>query len=496
MSGKGSQSKDLRSLHLWQIQGVRDIVVVAAVLAMVWTGYAMRTVTVPLLVAFGLAYLVEPVVQWLTHKGRMRRQMAVTLILGVAGVVVTVGLTFALPIVVAQTTSFVQTVRRERLDAIIGRIQEVVPAEYKDQVGRLGTWVKENISPAPLQRPAPPAMDDAPSDADGAPNAPGTTGVPGAPGTAAPGAAGAAPGGAPAGPPAPGTPTPAPGANGSAAALHPAEPAGALDPEAIRTLVNEELDRRGLTAASAAAGAERQIPFASFLGSGVEQVMLKALDVITLLFLAFLVPFYFWFFSVSFPDAVRFLGAMVPERSRPRVLSLVRDMDRAVSGFVRGRIVIAFFMGVMAALGWKYCGVPYAITLGLAAGVLSIVPYLGFAAVPIAVGLLLLDQMSLPAPERMTWYWIFLGPTLVFVVVQSVEGYLLTPLIAGKATDLGPVSIFVAVLAGASIAGVYGMLLSIPAAACLKIWWREVLLPRIRDWSAGRSADPLPLENE
>ena len=40
MSGKGSQSKDLRSLHLWQIQGVRDIVVVAAVLAMVWTGYA------------------------------------------------------------------------------------------------------------------------------------------------------------------------------------------------------------------------------------------------------------------------------------------------------------------------------------------------------------------------------------------------------------------------------------------------------------------------
>lgn len=480
MSGKGSQSKDLRSLHLWQIQGVRDIVVVAAVLAMVWTGYAMRTVTVPLLVAFGLAYLVEPVVQWLTHKGRMRRQMAVTLILGVAGVVVTVGLTFALPIVVAQTTSFVQTVRRERLDAIIGRIQEVVPAEYKDQVGRLGTWVKENISPAPLQRPVPPAMDDAPSDAEGAPNATGTPSTPGAP----------------AGPPVPAAPVPAPGANGSAAALHPAEPAGALDPEAIRTLVNEELDRRGLTAASAAAGAERQIPFASLLGSGVEQVMLKALDVITLLFLAFLVPFYFWFFSVSFPDAVRFLGAMVPERSRPRVLSLVRDMDRAVSGFVRGRIVIAFFMGVMAALGWKYCGVPYAITLGLAAGVLSIVPYLGFAAVPIAVGLLLLDQMSLPAPERMTWYWIFLGPTLVFVVVQSVEGYLLTPLIAGKATDLGPVSIFVAVLAGASIAGVYGMLLSIPAAACLKIWWREVLLPRIRDWSAGRSADPLPLENE
>ena len=69
---------------------------------------------------------------------------------------------------------------------------------------------------------------------------------------------------------------------------------------------------------------------------------------------------------------------------------------------------------------------------------------------------------------------------------------MLTPLIQGKVTDLDPVSIVVAVLAGGTLAGLYGMLLAVPAAACIKILLREVAMPAIRDWSDGRSKDPLP----
>jgi predicted PurR-regulated permease PerM len=94
----------------------------------------------------------------------------------------------------------------------------------------------------------------------------------------------------------------------------------------------------------------------------------------------------------------------------------------------------------------------------------------------------------------MAWLWIVLAPCLVFGLVQFLEGYVLLPLIAGKATDLDPVSIFVAVLAGAALAGVYGMLLSIPVAACLKIYLREVVMPRLRAWSSGRANDPLPFD--
>jgi predicted PurR-regulated permease PerM len=83
---------------------------------------------------------------------------------------------------------------------------------------------------------------------------------------------------------------------------------------------------------------------------------------------------------------------------------------------------------------------------------------------------------------------------LVFVIVQSIEGYILTPIFSGKATNLGPVPIFVAVLAGASVAGLYGMLLAIPAAACAKILVRETVMPSLKRWTEGKSSDFLPLD--
>ena len=85
---------------------------------------------------------------------------------------------------------------------------------------------------------------------------------------------------------------------------------------------------------------------------------------------------------------------------------------------------------------------------------------------------------------------------MVYGIVQTIEGYVLIPMIAGKATNLDPVTILVAVLAGGSIMGVYGMLIAIPVAACLKILCTEVLLPKVRAWTSGEAADPLPIQRE
>ena len=71
---------------------------------------------------------------------------------------------------------------------------------------------------------------------------------------------------------------------------------------------------------------------------------------------------------------------------------------------------------------------------------------------------------------------------------------MLTPLIAGKATNLDPVTIFVAVLAGGSVLGAYGMLLAIPIAACVKILIQESVLPNVRKWARGEADDPLPFD--
>ena len=92
--------------------------------------------------------------------------------------------------------------------------------------------------------------------------------------------------------------------------------------------------------------------------------------------------------------------------------------------------------------------------------------------------------------------FVILWPSVVFVLVQLIEGYGLTPLIAGKATNLGPVSILVAVLAGGAVGGVYGMLLAIPAAACIKIVITDLLLPRVKQYGRGEAKDMLPISGD
>jgi predicted PurR-regulated permease PerM len=137
--------------------------------------------------------------------------------------------------------------------------------------------------------------------------------------------------------------------------------------------------------------------------------------------------------------------------------------------------------------------VPYAILLGLVTGIFSAVPYLGGVGLPIAIILLWVEQLTLPPGVRMSTLWIIGGPTLVYAIMQILETYVITPTIAGKATNLDPVTILVAVLAGGSVGGVYGMLLSIPVAACLKILLTDVVMPGVREWVKGQSEDPLPL---
>ncbi|MHC4588659.1 MAG: AI-2E family transporter, partial [Planctomycetota bacterium] len=210
-----------------------------------------------------------------------------------------------------------------------------------------------------------------------------------------------------------------------------------------------------------------------------------------------LIPFYFFFFSVWYPSVVKFGRGLIPDSNRPRALELLGKMDNVVAGFVRGRIVISLIMGVMLAAGWAFCGVPYAIVLGLIVGLFCAVPYLGGVGIPLAVVFLAFQELGEPnEAERMAWWGIILWPTLVFGFVQVFEGYVLTPMIAGKATNLDPVTILVVVLAGGSIMGIYGMLLAIPVAACLKILCTDVLLPKVRAWTSGEAQDPLPFDRD
>jgi predicted PurR-regulated permease PerM len=462
----------LSKLHLWQIQGVRDALVIAMFVVIFYAGYAMRSVTVPLLIAFGLAYLVEPIVESVCQRLRMSRPAAVGTIMATAGLGLLVALVIAVPIVIGQSVSFVESFRSGRFNSVIDRAQAVVPEPYQDQVQKIRLWFSENVgsgSGISESDSKSAAISGATADTEHAHATSNAVDLKKQDSTAII------------------------NSNSAAQAATKSVPdkatAKLISQASVDIAVEEALNKRGYFGAQPGGA----FSWTNMFGSSVQGVLTTALEFLTVGFLIALIPFYFWFFSVSFPSAIAKLRALIPEKHRDGTVKLIVEMDHAVSGFVRGRIVISLIMAIMFAIGWKVCGVPYAITLGLVIGLFSVVPYLSAVGLPIAIGLLIVDQLVLPEEARMSWMWIVVGPSLVYAIVQLLEGYVLIPVIAGRATDLGPVSIFVAVLAGAALAGVYGMLLSIPVAACLKIYGREVIMPRVKAWSSGEADDLLPL---
>ncbi len=206
-----------------------------------------------------------------------------------------------------------------------------------------------------------------------------------------------------------------------------------------------------------------------------------------------LIPIYFFSFAWHFDAIVQKVGKNIPSRHSPRVSQIVRQMDQAVSGFFRGRLTVAFVMSAVFMLGWWWAGVPYWFLLGLLASVLNIVPYLVVIAWPLAVLLKWLDFMTgsgaaqaaatQPSAPDWHWVWIVAGPTIAYLVAQFLDNWLITPIVQSRSSNLSAVTIMIVVLVGGAVGGLYGLLLAIPVAACLKIVTQEVLLPHMQEWA-------------
>ena len=404
MTGGSEQptQHDITKLHLWQIQWVRDLILILIVICGIWLGYAMRNITIPLLVALLFAYLFEPLISFLANhpKFPLGRIPVITGILTLLTTGILLVLVISIPMVVSQTSTLVNDIQEGKLRSQLERVTE--------------QYVPENVQKEVLETLS--FLPSGESDTN----------------------------------------------------------SGASN-KTVSKKTNEGLVRIAQTTGD---------------------VALRVIGaIIHFAILAVLIPFYFFFFSLWFPKVKAFASGLIPKDSKNDTISLLRKMDSAVAGFVRGRIVIAFIMAVVLAAGWMIVGVPYAILLGIGVGVLCAVPFLGLIGIPISIGLLFLDQLGVAEGERMVWWGIIVWPLLVFAIVQALDGWVLTPLIAGRATNLDPVTIFVAVLAGGSVLGAYGMLLAIPVAACIKILIQENLLPKIRAWARGEADDPLPFDD-
>ena len=195
-----------------------------------------------------------------------------------------------------------------------------------------------------------------------------------------------------------------------------------------------------------------------------------------------IVPVYLFFFLLSRRDPTRKLRGQLPFLSdgvRDDVIFLIREFIAIVESFFRGQVIIGLIMGVLLALGFTVVGLNFGLVIGLIMGVLNIVPYLGTI---VGIGITL--PLAFLQPDG---GWKLVGLVLlVKLVVQCIEGWVLTPKIMGERTGLHPVAIIVAIFFwGTAFGGVVGMLLAIPLTAFFVTVWRLAKRKYLHTGTAG-----------
>lgn len=157
---------------------------------------------------------------------------------------------------------------------------------------------------------------------------------------------------------------------------------------------------------------------------------------------------------------------LLPRRHRSLVLQLAGEADEVLGAFLRGQLLVMLALGVVYAVGLSLVGLDLALLIGLLAGAVSFVPYLGFI-IGVAVSLIA-ALMQFGEPSQALWV---LAP---FVVGQALESVLLTPWLVGDRIGLHPVAVIFAVMAGGQLFGFLGVLLALPAAAVVMVLLRHV----------------------
>ena len=180
-------------------------------------------------------------------------------------------------------------------------------------------------------------------------------------------------------------------------------------------------------------------------------------------------PIYFAFFLMTdvsrISDLERFLPFLKND-TRKDLLYLFEEFLNIIVAFFRGQLIIAFLQGLLFATGFTIVGLKYGFVIGLVLGFLNIIPYLGNI---IGLG----TTLPLAFFQDNGGLVRVLVVLVVFAVVQTIEGYLLTPKIMGDRTGLHPVVIIVAIFFwGTALNGIMGMILAIPLTAFLVVFWR------------------------
>jgi predicted PurR-regulated permease PerM len=164
-----------------------------------------------------------------------------------------------------------------------------------------------------------------------------------------------------------------------------------------------------------------------------------------------------FYLSVTRKGIDSFLGAVIPDKYEAYVIDLWKRSEAKVGRWLQGQLLLCLFVGLVVYVGLSIMGIKYALLLGLMAMILEIVPVVG----PVIAAIPAVFFGFIEAPAMGFWMIVF------YIVVQQIESNILVPIVLGKTIGLNPIVVLIALLVGNQLAGIPGMILSVPVSTIL-----------------------------
>ena len=208
--------------------------------------------------------------------------------------------------------------------------------------------------------------------------------------------------------------------------------------------------------------ADNQDLVARLLGS----LKIGGLAVLAFIVNLLLVPVVLFYLLRDWNPLLARVDALIPRQAYDKAKTILREVDAVLAEFLRGQLLVILAMSVFYVLALWLARLEFALPIGLIAGLLSIVPYVGAL-----VGFVLASMAALMQFDSLwgvAWVW------LAFGIGQALEGMAVTPLLVGERIGLHPVAVIFALLAFGQIFGFFGVLLALPASAALLVALRHL----------------------
>lgn len=180
----------------------------------------------------------------------------------------------------------------------------------------------------------------------------------------------------------------------------------------------------------------------------------------------FLFPVFYFYLMTDYEKIALHIQQCIPPNMRTRGRHLGARVTDILSGYIRGQFLVCLAQAVLYSGGLTILNIRFGVLIGLVGGLLTMIPYVGFCTIVVSSLV-----MALTMSAEVSTY---IGLVILYSIAQVVETYILTPKLVGKRVGLGPLGTILALIAGANLGGVFGMIVAIPLGGILKVIARDL----------------------